>query len=379
MDLRAPETVTRAIPAIQVHIEYHVVRTPRWSSTMVNGLLIFRRFAAYAGMTKPEQVTLDPFKVRKAFDDIGKHGSDASADALTFLCEVGPFWPFDEVTLEQINEWQRFSNLVRREDFLTLADKYQRVLNAMPKGMSYSTGENRESWNARRKFHAESATKWPEQAAAWQASRELEGLDGRFFQRSIHPGAEKMKILEAIPRRSEADVITLFQAGERPSETVPEAQQFDREQRIRNLAAWFGYPGGRERPVELLAPYRAVLGRQAIMEKPRIQVCAENALEAIAACTWVDRISEIKWQKCKLPECNVLFVESPHGKDYCGDACRGKAGDRNRAKPKWKQRKAREKAAAPERAERKKQAAKVAQKKPSAIQHPKTKTKRGSK
>jgi hypothetical protein len=324
--LIAQGKVLRSASALRVVIDYSAQLMPRWFSTIDDdGEVVFQRYPAYSGMTLPEVTSLDAFKVREAFDKIGSSRDD-SRDALAFLQAVGSFWSLETVTLSQIREWQRFSNLVRRADFCALSDEYEKELKALQ-----STDRK-----GRKEQLVRLDKRLPENASAWKARRALGGLDGRFFQRSMHPGAEAMKVLNALPleqkRRNLEDVKKLIESGE--IDSGPMVAQLDREREIRNLAECFSTPGGLNHPPQIIAPFST----SPHSEPPYIHIFIDNALEAIAACTWCDRLSGIKWRKCKLPECHRIFEENAFGKEFCGDRHRGLFGDRERASRTWRKR-----------------------------------------
>jgi predicted nucleic acid-binding Zn ribbon protein len=318
MNFREIKPVERPISDMRIHIDYQGQLSPPWlPPTMRGGRLTFNR--GFASETKRKEAVkrsqlstilkLDAFKVRDEFHALDTGDKDA---VLAFLNATGAFWPVDEVTPEQIREWQEFSKAIHCNNLATMPIKVRSALS---------------------------------------------GYTQEFFCASYDPGYDVATVLSETPR----DLI------QRRCPTCGKPFPFDRRadmerglsaaQRSRHgvifeLVQWFLCPP--KGMLMIYPPFRETARQGSIVAPPHAEIEAISVLEAVAACAYLDRFGGVQYRKCKLPDCPKIFkVESEHDQQFCTSSCA--ATDRQR------QKRARDKnkAAAQERASRKKKAAKT--------------------
>jgi hypothetical protein len=325
MNFREIKPVEKPISGMRIHIDYQGQLSPTWlPRTIGGGRLTFKR--GFASETERKEAVkrsqlstilkLDAFKVRDEFHTLDTKDVDA---VLAFLNATGAFWPLDEVTPEQIREWQEFSKAIHCNNLATMPEEIRSALS----------GHTRE-----------------------------------LFRASYDPGYDVATVLSETPcepiLRPCPTCGQPFPFDRRADmERGLNAAQGSRHSCILQLVQWFLCPP--KGMLMIYPPFRKTAWQGGITHPPHAEIGVSSVLEAVAACAYLDRFGGVQYRKCKLPDCPQIFkVKSEHGQQFCTSSCA--ATDRQR----HKRARDKNKAAAQERARRKTKAIK-------------TQTKRGTK
>jgi hypothetical protein len=401
-------------PVSDMHarVVYEALLYP-WTMRMDHGDHFFTQDCSRQWMTeqgetsedkKHEPVTLDAFAIRETFDRIDPQ---KPSDVLRFLNKAGAFWYLPRVSLQQIMEWQRFAKLVRRQDFMYLA---QGILSSDARDVNDSRDAKQASL-ALEGFpnsffvHSKPFTDWPPVHPEWPPELQQEALSS---YREAENNARELRAYQmaflspqALLRPPGTAALQIdWQYADEESRTKHSQILAEQQQKIhmgrsqQEREAYWKRLKGQELKEAVMAHAPPEIARGTFSLKPAIVIRARNVLEAIAAANYIDLIRGVEWKRCALPSCKRIFeVKSNHGQKCCNgprDTCRNtltlqtrrrnpdKAKkERERARELAAKKKApREQAAALERARQKK---KAADKPTKGIQHPIMQTKRGSK
>ena len=321
-----------------------------------------------------EPVTLDAFAIRETFYRIDPQ---KPSDVLRFLNKAGAFWYLPRVSLQQIIEWQRFAKLVRREDFMRLA---QGILSSDARDVDDSRDAKQALHGLQgfpNKFfiHSKPFTEWPPVHPEWPPELQEEHLSSN--RKSEEDARKQLRAHQMAFLRPQGDALQIeWQYADEKSRTkhlqiLAALHQVPVNQR----EAYWKRLKGQELKEAVMAHAPPEMARGTFSLKPAVVIRAHNVLEAIAAANYIDLIRGVEWKRCALDTCNQIFeVKSNHGQRYCDppSSCKNKATMKTRrGDPDFA---AREKArarelAAKKKAERERDAAQhsAAKKKPQAV------------
>ena len=262
----------RALSALPIRIEYYLPVEKHYSerigddfefgpvSRMVN------HYDPQLWKRAKRSFSLDPYAIRSAFDAIVDERS-----ALRFLDNSGVFWPYRQVRLSHLFQWKNYFKYLRLPPEQTMAN--------------------------------------PQGSKAWLTCSGFQDLFFTNMPSIVSPADEKWMDREELKDRRREDML-IKQAlrrfafnPERLHGSVPNVGD------VMSLE-WHKVGDQTYMPCE---PARQWKGEE---HKPFLLVEVGNAVEAVAATIYADRISGVSYGVCK--RCGKFFkVKSGHGQQFC--------------------------------------------------------------
>lgn len=265
------QSQTKTVEALPIRIDY---QSPRYEYGMWpkgdDWRFGFSRIKRHGDSESGRKTAnLDPYAIRDAFETI-----DNTEQAVHFLSESGRFWPFEGVLWSQIREWQSFF-------------RWLRLVPAEAK----KSPDGKKAWD--------SAGGWD---CSFFAQTDGEFTRSRFPDKAVKEiGAKRWREIQVQDRQMLCRLRSFALIADRQGEGS------------RVSLGWYD-PKLKYAPEDWKV--RQTRSVEAASFSPFLRIEALNAIEAIAATIYADRLNGTMYRKCK--HCRRLFkIESDHEQAFC--------------------------------------------------------------